>query len=579
MSKLQSLKSAVDRRDLAAVLGYTPKALAFILYKIPQQAKYTEFTIPKRTGGERTIHAPMPHLRALQRQLANVLTDALKELEGQSSVRRFVSHGFAPGRTIITNASAHKCKRYVLNLDLEDFFPSINFGRIRGVLMKDKRFELQEPVATTIAQIACHDDRLPQGSPCSPVLSNIVGHLLDVRLVRLAKKYRCTYTRYADDITFSTNQKHFPAKLAAPDPNKEGAWILGAELAAAITKAGYGVNAKKTRMQMRGSRQEVTGLVSNAKVNVRKEYYRNVRSMCATLFGSGEYYRMVPATLVGGGVDDPDVKEVQTSTAALEGMLEHIYRVRDASDLRDSAEKKKDSTATRKLYHKLLFYKRFVSLERPLILTEGPSDHIYLRAAIEHSLAYHPGLVEIVDGSPRFHIDFLRYSRRTHDILQLGGGTGDLKHLIINYKECVLRYGHRALSHPVIMLIDNDGGADPIMKTARNFGAAGISLATTDPFYRLDANLYLVKTPELGQNHQSCIEDLFDPALLLTEVDGKKFDKSKLHGDATSYGKVRFADKVVSPNRATIDFTGFAPLLDRIVAVIDDYQNAPAWQP
>ena len=321
MSKLQSLKLAASRRELAAVLGYTPKAIAFILYKIPPQAKYTDFKVPKRTGGERTIHAPIPRLKVLQRHLANVLTEALQELESQSSVRRFVSHGFMPGRTIITNASAHKCRRYVLNLDLENFFPSVNFGRIRGVLMKDKRFALQEPVATTIAQIACHDDRLPQGSPCSPVISNIVAHLLDVRLVRLAKKYRCTYTRYADDITFSTNQKNFPTELAAPDPNKDGAWLLGAELADTIKKAGYGVNSKKTRMQMRGSRQEVTGLVANAKVNVRKEYYRNIRTMCATLFGTGEYYRMVPATLSGGGVDDPDVKEVQGSTAALEGML------------------------------------------------------------------------------------------------------------------------------------------------------------------------------------------------------------------------------------------------------------------
>jgi RNA-directed DNA polymerase len=269
---------------------------------------------------------------------------------------------------------------------------------------------------------------------------------------------------------------------------------------------------------------------------------------------------------------------VEGSTAALEGMLEHIYRVRDASDLRDSADKKKDSTATRTLYHKLLFYKRFVILNRPLILTEGPTDSIYLRAAIEHLTAYHPSLAEIIDGRPRFEVDFLRYSRRTHDILQLGGGTGDLKHLIIDYKDNVLRYGHRPLRHPVIMLVDNDDGADPIMKTARNFGAAGISLSTTAPFYRLDANLYLVKTPEFGHNNQSCIEDLFPAALLQTPLDGKLFDKSKAHGDATSYGKVRFAEKVVSPNRTTIDFSGFAPLLDRIVAVIDDYKNAAPWK-
>ena len=104
-------------------------------------------------------------------------------------------------------------RRWVFNLDLEDFFPSINFGRVRGFLLKNRDFRAEsEHRATVISQIACHENSLPQGSPCSPVISNLVAHLLDMRLVRLASSVGCTYSRYADDLTFSTNKKIFPCR-------------------------------------------------------------------------------------------------------------------------------------------------------------------------------------------------------------------------------------------------------------------------------------------------------------------------------------------------------------------------------
>ena len=78
--------------------------------------------------------------------------------------------------------------------------------------MKNRDFGLHERVATVVAQIACHDNSLPQGSPCSPVLSNLIGHVMDIRVVRLASKAGCIYSRYADDLTFSTNRAQFPSK-------------------------------------------------------------------------------------------------------------------------------------------------------------------------------------------------------------------------------------------------------------------------------------------------------------------------------------------------------------------------------
>ena len=579
MSVVKDLQAAQTRGDLAKLLGYQLKNFAFIVYQIPDAAKYTEFETPKRSGGMRKISAPVPRLKALQRQLADLLYDYLDELEMGRPPRRTLSHGFVRERSIITNAHAHRGRRYVMNLDLEDFFPSINLGRIRGVLMKDQRFMLHERVATAIAQIACQGGKLPQGSPCSPVMSNIVGRLLDVRMVRLAKEHGCRYTRYADDITLSTNEKIFPPEIATAAGVAADIWEAGPALSKTIAKAGYVINAKKTRVQYRGSRQIVTGLVVNNQVNVKSEYYRTARAMCSQLFSTGSYYRVLPAQFAGGKFGDPDVKEVQASIAPLQGIVEHIYQVRNRYDDRDADTKKKRPTATRKLYHKLLFYKAFVALEKPLIIPEGKTDTIYLRAAIEKLAAFHPKLGEIANGKFKPALGFQAFSNKVHDILQLGGGTGDFLYFIKSYRANLDRYRFRAVNHPTILLIDNDSGANEVFKEAIKCGVAGISLSSAEPFYRLVDNLYLVKTPEMGVDGTSCIEKLFDPALLTVKVNGLEFDPAKKHRAAGKYGKQVFAEQVVKPNAGTIDFSGFVPLLERIAAVIDDYAASPSVVP
>src|SRR5262249_33907963 len=264
------------------------------------------------------------------RRLADLLYDCLDELkQGAPPLRRSLAHGFERGRSIITNANLHKRRRYVLNLDLQDSFPSINFGRVRGFFLKDRQFALRPKVATIIAQIACHENQLPQGSPCSPIVSNLIGHLLDSRLARFAKIHKCTYSRYADDITFSTSRRDFPPELAFLVPGAKAEWQLGAELREKIEHSGFKINDKKTRMQLRGSRQVTTGLMVNEKVNIRQEYWRSARQMCRALFTSGVYYRMVPATLLGGSSGDPPVKEEFTTFNVIGGILAHIYQVKD----------------------------------------------------------------------------------------------------------------------------------------------------------------------------------------------------------------------------------------------------------
>lgn len=531
MTYLKNIREAQTLKDIAHILGVQPKTVSYLLYILPDAKKYRSFEIPKRNGGKRLINAPEPRLKMVQRRLANVLYGCIAEAEKCAPPRRPLAHGFARPRLIgidasknkkrlyvlgiFSNASVHKNHRYVLNLDLEDFFPSLNFGRVRGFFIKDRRFELNEKVATVIAQIACHRNELPQGSPCSPIISNLLGHLLDVRLFRLARKYKCTYSRYADDITFSTNRKDFPNALAERNPKKTSHWKLGLPLMKEIQHAGFKINNDKTRMQWRGSRQMTTGLIVNKKVNIRSEYYRTARAICNRLFTTGEYYISDPENPLNG-------------LNKIEGILSHIHYIKDRADFREEKEKKEIPLAIRKLYSRFLFYKRFLALEKPLILTEGKTDPIYLRAAITRLPKYHPQLGEFAHGKFFSAVRFMRYSRTTDTILRLGGGTGGFNHFIETYKKNIDSFKCKPLAYPVIVLIDNDEGANTVFKAVKKGSKINnISQKTTKQFYHLHENLYLVKTPENGTDPKSCIEDLFDPELLKTPIDGKTFDFSK----------------------------------------------------
>ncbi len=583
MSVLANLKGAATLADLASILGYKPSALSFILYKIPDSAKYQKFTIPKSGGGEREICAPAGRLKTLQRHLANALYACRDEIDRESGLRP-LSHAFRrtvivtndrPHKlSIVTNARRHKRQRYVLNLDLQDFFPTFNFGRVRGFFIHNNDFKLNEKVATIIAQIACFENALPQGSPCSPVIADLIAHLLDVRLAQLAKKHQLTYSRYADDLTFSTSRRDFPQSIAAPVAPESPQWVPGPELAKVIEKSGFVINPKKTRMQFRMSRQLVTGLTVNAKVNIRPEYYRRARAMCHTLFETGQYYR--PSSVPDNEAEDGEDAKLEPveSLNPLEGILSHIHHVKDAIDERTEPDKRKYATAARKLYARFLKYRYFVRLDRPLIVCEGKTDNIYLKHAIRQLTDFHPKLGEWEDSSFRSAVRFFNYTGQAHKLLELDGGASDLKYFFIKnrYAADIRGFKHRPLAHPVIILIDNDDGASEIFSTLKKNFNLSIDLKSDDAFFHVTDNLYLLKTPSKCKKVKSYIEDFFDPKLLKTKLDGKKLNLKKDHGADGEYGKYVFAEKVVRPNADKIDFSGFKPLLERVVAVIDHYK-------
>jgi RNA-directed DNA polymerase len=154
MSQLAALKTAATRRDVATMLQTSLQGLTSILYTLPIANRYTVFEIPKKGGGTRTIKAPEEKLKLVQKKVSIVLQDCLDEINAAKGIKTSAAHGFKRKRSIISNAAQHHHRRWVFNLDLKDFFPSINFGRVRGFFLKDKNFLLNKDVATILAQIA-----------------------------------------------------------------------------------------------------------------------------------------------------------------------------------------------------------------------------------------------------------------------------------------------------------------------------------------------------------------------------------------------------------------------------------------
>lgn len=266
------LKNIHTPRDLAARLGIKYRdQLLYHLYKQPINSRYTTFQIPKRSGGLREIAAPHKGLKLIQRGVAEILE---AEYRPKTNV-----YGFIRGRSIVQNAAKHKGAKYVLNLDLEDFFRSIHFGRIFGMLMAEP-YNAQRDVAKVIAHLSCYDSALAAGAPTSPVLSNMIAKPLDNELIRLCRGYGLKYSRYADDITISSSRNSFPTAIAFID-NIDGnrVSLIGDRLNESITRNGFRINSTKTRLQEKPSRQVVTGLVVNEKVNVDRRFIRKVRAM------------------------------------------------------------------------------------------------------------------------------------------------------------------------------------------------------------------------------------------------------------------------------------------------------------
>jgi S1-C subfamily serine protease len=255
---------------LAAYLSLTRKAMLYWSHRAGTADVYRQFSIPKRIDGDRLITAPVGQLGSIQRKLLQLLSSEFQP--------RKMVHGFVRERSIVSNARIHTSRKYVLNVDLKDFFGSINFGRILGALTSNP-FRVPHSVATLIARFCCHDNALPQGAPTSPILSNYICLRLDAEMMRLARSLGCRYTRYADDLTISTSKHEFPVELASLIEPYGTHATAGQALKAVIESNGFTINELKVRLYHRCQAQRVTGLTVNKFPNVHRRFVRQIRAM------------------------------------------------------------------------------------------------------------------------------------------------------------------------------------------------------------------------------------------------------------------------------------------------------------
>ncbi len=263
--------------ELAAALQLTIPQLRWLAFhaEVAPRTHYIHFSVPKKSGGQRTLSAPHRRLAGAQEW---ILHNILNKLPTEPA-----AHGFVAGHSILTNARPHVGQAIVINMDLENFFPSITFPRVRSVF---SRVGYSPAVATILALICTECPRrtvefsgktyfvatgprgLPQGACTSPALSNQVARRLDKRLQGIAAKLSLSYTRYADDLT-----------LSGQDSLKTLIGYVMARVRHIAQDEGFAVNEKKSRVQRRNTVQTVTGLVVNDKPGVARAEVRRVRAI------------------------------------------------------------------------------------------------------------------------------------------------------------------------------------------------------------------------------------------------------------------------------------------------------------
>jgi len=254
-----------NRKDLAAWLGISERQLRYVAYAMPNEKKYKNFKVKKKNGGERDINAPTDVLKRIQKRIS-IGVDGVRK-------RTLISNGFEKGRSIYDHARAHKSKSFIIIADICDFFPSINFGRVRGVFLAPP-FGFNNKVATLLAQLCTNGVCLPQGAPSSPSIANVVCVQLDRLLVELARKSKCSVSRYADDVCFSTGLSSVPKYLAV---NQDGRYIPSQALLRVFREGGFEVNLEKFRV-CPAKDALVTGLKYRGGIGLPRKWRRHLRS-------------------------------------------------------------------------------------------------------------------------------------------------------------------------------------------------------------------------------------------------------------------------------------------------------------
>ena len=430
------------------------KSFEYALFLIRTKG-YNKVLISKKNGKLRELNIPQVFVKNMQSKintLLNILYTPPKPVHG------FIQKQNNDTRNIISNASKHIKKYIVINIDIENFFDTINFGRVRGLFIS-KPFELPEYIATRYAQLITYENKLPQGSPTSPIISNIICKKLDHNLIYIAKQYSLTYTRYADDITFSSYKKNIDTNLFLKEVDK------------IILNNGFHINPLKTRIQLSRHSQIVTGLKVNQKVNVNRKYIRQIRSMLYSWFKIGltessklHFEKYNKQSKKYSSSKEESFKNILLGKINFLGQVKgnndvnyikfrHSYYLLSDNFILTHKQDEFEEFDINNVHKKevlTVFNQIFNSI---LIFTEGETDITY----IKNALIYFQKKEEFKDLNIRFvnlrgWVNVKNIHRVLYDKFKEGK---DL--LLINTRECILPYLTKELKFCFVLDADDDG--------------------------------------------------------------------------------------------------------------------------
>ncbi|WMJ80704.1 reverse transcriptase family protein [Clostridium sp. MB40-C1] len=342
----QELPIIKTDKDLAGLLGIEYKQLRFLVYHrdVVSVDHYHRYTIPKKKGGVRNIAAPKSKLKTAQKR---ILEEILSKLPVSNH-----AHGFLKGKSVVSGAEAHiKQPELLINMDLENFFPTITFERVRGMF---KFFGYSGYIASLLAMICTYCERmpievrgeikyvktshriLPQGSPASPMITNILCTKLDKRLSGLASKFGFVYTRYADDMSFSLADKNtilttngeeqHSMEVNADDILSLNSGRFCGLISKIVSEEGFKINKHKTRFLRKNNRQCITGIViNNEQIGVPRKW---IKTLKATIYNAKKLK-------MSGNVPSKVINEIAGMTAWIKSVNAERYKdiIDDAMEL------------------------------------------------------------------------------------------------------------------------------------------------------------------------------------------------------------------------------------------------------
>lgn len=564
---------------------------------------YTEFSIPKKYSNElRTINAPDSELKKIQKQIKRLIENQLLSKKYYFNIS---SQAYQKNKSIFTNAQIHRNKKYILHFDIEKFFDNITFRRINGFFQKNKRFNLPYNISTILTRLCCCKGHLVQGSPISPIISNLIGDGLDYKLRKLSNKYHFIYTRYADDMIFSTND----SKIIN---NKLQEFMKA--LQDIIEREGFSLNQRKYTLMEPNVRHYVTGLTNNKKVATPIEFYKTTRAMANHLYKYGEIN-------VNGKIFDRN--SPSSPLDIVEGRLNHIYHIEQENrklyqehsagfeyfpitplDYQKHTNKLKINNDTGNVinelsgkeleYSKFIFYKKFFYGNSIKVFTEGKTDTRYIKKAYDvlkpnsnsiklssiESLLNHNNIVTKI-----FNLHKGGNGLNSIFDMYIGGQSNETKYF--NYTKY---FNSKTLPIlPVIILMDFELKKNsPLINFINNIANAQIKGEKKDKekqmlknkiqqelkekgYYHIYSNLYLAVTTDLKEityntntlNIDRDIEDYFDinfvkdmaqRNMIRIKSNGSKLKVSKL------VDKNEFSKSIKKIDDST-KFTGFQNLI------------------